>query len=98
MRKEGAVHHRERGIRSTMIRVTVTAGQVGIIVFHPAVHRGDLFHLPGNDGVTCRATVCHRFLFPRRSMTGFAVSADLGMRRNATEHLSAFGIQWTRVI
>ena len=88
MREESAVHLGERGVGSAMVRVAVTACEVRVVVFHFAVHRSDLLHLFANGGVTVHTTVRHFIPFPQRGMTGFAIPADLGMRRDASDHFT----------
>lgn len=48
--------------------------------------------------MTVHTAVLHAGGFPRRGVTGFAVSARLGMGSDAAEHLSALRVQGTGVI
>lgn len=98
MREEPAVHLRERGVGPAVIGVAVTAGEVRVVVFHPAVHRSDLLHLPGNRGMANHASVCHGFFLPRRGVAGFAVAPGFGMRSDAAQRLPALSAQLTRAV
>lgn len=57
-----------------------------------------IFHLHGNLTVTSHAAVFHLRRLPRRSVTGFAVSARLGVRRDAAKHLSALRVQRAGIV
>ena len=98
MREEPAVHLRERGVGPAVIGVAVTAGEVRVVMFHPAVHRSDLLHLPGNRGMANHASVCHGFFLPRRGVAGFAVAPGFGMRGDAAQRLPALSAQLTRAV
>jgi hypothetical protein len=74
-----------------------TATQIGIFVnIEPC-----MVPLPSSaprSRLTVSTTVFHSGGFPRRSVAGFALSADPGMGPDTTQHLSTLRIQWTRVV
>ncbi len=98
MREEGAVHLRQFRIWSAMVRVAMTTTELRIIMFHPAMHGGDVLHLCGNGRVAHSAAIFHPCRFPRRGMTGFAVPADLRMGCDPSKHLPTSSVQWARIV
>jgi hypothetical protein len=88
----------EPGIRSAVFGVAKAAAQVRLIGQDGTVHGRHVLHLDCDLPMTIYTTVLHFRGIPRCCVTGFAIPADLRMRGNAAQHLSALRIQWTWVI
>jgi hypothetical protein len=64
---------------------------------HPSMSRSRIEQFSGNICMTGRTTVVHAVGIPGRGVTGFTVSRNVGVGRDAAQDLAGFRIQraWT---
>lgn len=98
MREEPGIHLCKGCIGSAMFGVAMATGEVGVVVLHLPVHRGNIFHLLGDHSMADGTAVRHLCSFPGCYMTGFTIPGDLSMRSDTAKDRIALRVQWTGVI
>ena len=98
MRERSIIHLCERRVRSAMFGVAVAAAQVRVGAHHLSMQRRGILQLSRNPIVTGNASIYHARRLPGSRMTGFAIAADLGVRRDAAKRLTSLGAQGAGVI
>ena len=91
-------HDSERRICPAVLGMTIPAGQAGIMLKERPVQRAHVTHLSGDFHVTVEAAIRHPCRFPRRGVTGLALTPGFGMGGHAAQRSATLRAQLSRTV